>query len=80
MLITELFANEDWATTNMITNETGDFGDIITARNLISKAHQDPQNEQHRYLEFIKKLRKAHGIKYSTMVHKQASRLAREAA
>lgn len=69
---------EDLATTNYITNEDDhvDFGHIITARELIGRATQDPQNEKHRYFEYLKDLRNKFGKNYSTQVHQHAAKLA----
>lgn len=77
MLITELFAKENWATTNYITNEMAEeMSDIITARELIGHALSD-SNLRHNYFEFLKHLRKHHGKEYSTTIHQKAAKLAK---
>lgn len=73
---------EDFAVANMVTTE-GDhasMSDIITARELIGSAARDPQNEKHKYFEFLKHLRTKHGSEYSTHVHQKAAELARAKA
>ena len=70
---------EDMATSNYITNEGEhiDFGDIITARELIGLALQDSTKHKHKYFEFLKKLRNSIGKEYSTQVHQHAAKLAK---
>jgi pyruvate formate-lyase activating enzyme-like uncharacterized protein len=72
MFISEFFTNE-----SPIVNETSDMSDIITARELMGAAARNPQEEKHKYFEFLKHLRDHHGSEYSTMVHQQAARLAK---
>jgi hypothetical protein len=67
---------EDFAVANMITNENSTMSDIITARELMGKAVQDPKNEKHMYFEFLKHIRNQHGSEYSTKVHQHAAKLA----
>jgi hypothetical protein len=50
--------------------------DIITARELMGKAVDDPKNEKHMYFEFLKHIRNKHGREYSTKVHQHAAKLA----
>ena len=71
---------EDFAVANMVTTESSEFSDIITARELIGGAVRDPLNEKHKYFEFLKYLRKKHGSEYSTRVHQKAAKLARNKA
>ena len=73
MFVYELF--EDFAMANLVTTESSMFADIVTARALIGAALIDSQNNKHRYFEFLKKLSNQHGPKYSTNVHRRASRL-----
>jgi len=72
---------EDFATSNYITNENEhvDFGDIITARELIGLALQDSTKHKHKYFEFLKHLRNSIGKEYSTQVHQHAAKLAKAA-
>ena len=68
---------EDFAVANIVTNEnTATMSDIITARELMGKAVDDPKNEKHMYFEFLKHLRNKHGSDYSTKVHQHAAKLA----
>lgn len=67
---------EDFAVTNMVATEGAEFSDIISARDLINQAVRDPQNEKHRYFEFLKHLRTKYGTEYSTLVHQSAAKLA----
>lgn len=73
---------EDFAVANMVTTEDDhtSMSDIITARELIGGATRDPQNEKHKYFEFLKHLRTKHGADYSTRVHQKAAELARQKA
>lgn len=72
---------EDLATSNYITNENEhvDFGDIITARNLIGLSLDNPKEHKHKYFEFLKHLRNKAGEEYSTQVHQLAAKLAKSA-
>ena len=46
---------EDFNVANIVTNEnTATMSDIITARELMGKAVNDPRNEKHMYFEFLK--------------------------
>ena len=67
---------EDFAVANIVTNENATMSDIITARELMGKAVQDPKNEKHMYFEFLKHLRNTHDSEYSTHVHQSAAKLA----
>ena len=67
---------EDFAVANMVTNENATMSDIVTARELMGKAVEDPNNEKHMYFEFLKHLRNKHGSEYSTKVHQHAAKLA----
>lgn len=72
---------EDFAVANIVATEgTSEFSHIITARELIGEAIRDPQNEKHKYFEFLKHLTTKHGTDYSTRVHKKAAELARQKA
>jgi hypothetical protein len=73
---------EDFAVTNLIATEEEhtSMSDIVTARELIGGATRDPQNEKHKYFEFLKHLRTKHGAEYSTRVHQKAAELARDKA
>jgi hypothetical protein len=57
-------------------DETADLADIVQARELIGRAVQNPQNEKHKYFEFLKHLRKKYGADYSTKIHQEAAKLA----
>ena len=70
---------EDFAVTNLVTTENIDFGDIITARELIGLALQDSKEHKHKYFEFLKHLRNSVGKEYSTQVHQHAAKLAKAA-
>lgn len=77
MLVVELFTKESRKKINIEQlAENVDFGDIITARELIGMALDDPQNEKHKYFEFLKHLRDTVNAEYSTKVHKHAAKLA----
>jgi hypothetical protein len=77
MLLTEFFIQENWATSNYITNEMAEeMSDVVTARGLIGHALGDP-TLKHEYFEFLKHLRKHHGKDYSTRIHQTAAKLAR---
>lgn len=68
---------EDFSVTNLVTTEsTATMSDIITARELMGKAVEDPKNEKHMYFEFLKHIRNKHGREYSTKVHQHAAKLA----
>ena len=69
--------SEDFATTNIVTHESADYGHIVTARELIGRSLADPKNEKHRYFEFLKYLRNKAGKEYSTLVHQHAAKLAK---
>ncbi len=71
---------EDFAVANIVTTESSEFSDIITARELIGGAMRDPLNEKHKYFEFLKYIRNKHGDKYSTRVHQKAAELAKNKA
>jgi hypothetical protein len=71
---------EDFAVANMVTTEDSEFSDIVTARELIGSATRDPQNEKHKYFEFLKYIRTKHGADYSTRIHQKAAELARTKA
>lgn len=73
---------EDFAVTNMVTTEDEhiSMSDVVTARELIGGASRDPQNEKHKYFEFLKHLRTKRGADYSTRVHQKAAELARQKA
>ena len=72
---------EDFAVANIVATEgTSEYSHIITARELIGEAIRDPQNEKHKYFEFLKHLTTKHGTDYSTRVHKKAAELARQKA
>ena len=72
---------EDFAVANIVATEgTSELSDIVTARELVGRAVQDPQNEKHKYFEFLKHLRTKHGPEYSTRVHQKAARLAKDKA
>lgn len=72
--------NEDFAVANMVTTEDSTVSDVITARELINGAVRDPQNEKHKYFEFLKHLRTKHGAEYSTRIHQKAAELAKDKA
>ena len=69
---------EDFAVANIVTTEDTELSDIITARQLAGAALRDPQNEKHKYFEFLKFLRTKHGSEYSTRVRQKAAKIARE--
>ena len=72
---------EDFAVANIVATEgTSELSDIITARELAGRAMRDPQNEKHKYFEFLKHIRTKHGHEYSTRVHQKAAKLARTKA
>ena len=66
---------EDFAVANMVTTESS-MADVVTARELIGLAVGNPQDEKHKYFEFLKYLRSKHGEYYSTNVHQRACKLA----
>lgn len=66
---------EDFAVANMVTTESS-MADVVTARELIGLAVGNPQDEKHKYFEFLKYLRSKHGEHYSTNVHQRACKLA----
>ena len=68
---------EDFAVANIVTTEDTELSDIITARQLAGAAMRDPQNEKHKYFEFLKHLRTKHGSDYSTRVHQKAAKLSK---
>jgi hypothetical protein len=70
---------EDFSVTNLVATENIDFGDIITARELIGLALQDSKEHKHKYFEFLKYLRNSVGKEYSTQVHQHAAKLAKAA-
>ena len=71
---------EDFNVANIVTTESSEFSDIITARELIGGAVRDPKNEKHKYFEFLKYLRTKHGADYSTRIHQKAAELAKNKA
>jgi len=71
---------EDLAVANMVTTESSELSDIITARELIGAATRDPLTQKHKYFEFLNHIRTKHGDEYSTRVHQKAAELAREKA
>jgi hypothetical protein len=71
---------EDFAVANVVTTEDSEYGDIITARELMGAAVSDPLNEKHKYFEFLKHIRTEHGADYSTRIHQKATKLARTKA
>ena len=48
---------EDFNVTNMVATEDASLSDIVQARELIGSAIRDPQNQKHKYFEFLKHLR-----------------------
>jgi hypothetical protein len=66
---------EDFAVANMVTTESS-MADVVTARELIGRAVENPQDEKHKYFEFLKYLRNKHSDYYSTNVHQRACKLA----
>jgi len=60
-----------------ITEMAERMSDIVTARALIGQALADPR-QSYKYFNFIKMLRKNQGPEYSTHVHQQAVKLAKE--
>ena len=68
---------EDFAVANIVTTEDTELSDIITARQLAGAAMRDPQNEKHKYFEFLKHIRTKHGSDYSTRVHQKAAKLSK---
>jgi len=69
MLILELF--------NPMNEMAEQMSDIISARELIGHALRDP-DKKHDYFDFLKHLRKKHGADYSTLIHQEAKRLAKQ--
>ena len=69
---------EDVNTANMVATEGTELSDVINARQLISAALRNPQNEKHKYFEFLKHLRTKHGADYSTDIHQRASKLSNQ--
>lgn len=57
-------------------NEDSHLADVITARDLINRAVQNPDSK-HEYFNFLKHLRTKHGNEYSTSVHQQAAKLSK---
>jgi hypothetical protein len=66
---------EDLAVANLVTTESS-LADVVTARDLIGRALQDPLNEKHKYFEFLKYLRTKRDKEYSTNIHQRACILA----
>jgi len=58
----------------VITTESS-LADVVTARELIVRAVNDPQNEKHKYFEFLKYLRTKCSEDYSTNIHQRACKL-----
>jgi hypothetical protein len=48
--------------------------DVITARQLLTRARRDP-NARQEYFNFLTHLRNKHGKDYSTQVHQEATKL-----
>ena len=71
---------EDFNVANMVTTESSEVSDVITARELIGAAMRDPHNEKHKYFDFLKHIRQKHGENYSTRVHQTAAKLAKHKA
>ena len=71
MLVNDLFEDKF-----DLTEMAAEIADIITARELIGQAKQDPDLNRHKYLEFMKYLRDKHNKRYSTLIHQKASKLA----
>lgn len=71
---------EDFSVANIVTTEDTELSDILTARELVGAATRDPQNQKHKYFEFLKYIRQKHGSEYSTRVHQKAAELARQKA
>ena len=68
---------EDFAVANMVTTENTNLSDIIIARELIGHALRD-HTQRHKYFDFLRHLEKKHDSKYSTHVHQQAAKLAKQ--
>jgi len=68
MLILELFNPTDEINEQM--------SDIISAREFIGHALNNP-DKKHDYFNFLKHLRDKHGADYSTLIHKEAGKLAK---
>jgi hypothetical protein len=66
---------EDFAVANLVTTESS-MVDVVTARELIGRAVENPLDEKHKYFEFLKYLRDKHSEHYSTNVHQRACKLA----
>ena len=66
---------EDFAVANMVTTESS-LADVVTARELIGRAVENPLEEKHKYFEFLKYLRDKHDEQYSTNIHQRACKLA----
>lgn len=58
-------------------NEAVNMADILTARELIGAALNN-SHEKQKYFDFLKHLRNKHGSNYSTEIHQQASKLAKQ--
>ena len=71
MLLAEFF-EDDFRTS---INEAAEMSDIITARELLGRAYQNPLQFKHEYFEFLKYLRNKHGKDYSTHIHQKAAKL-----
>ena len=68
MLILEIF--------KPVNEMAEQMSDIVSARELIGHSHNNP-DKRHEYLKFLKHLREKYGTKYSTLIHQEASRLAK---
>lgn len=66
---------EDFAVTNLITDDASEFSHVLQARELIAQALLDPRNQRHRYFEFLKGIRDQFGSDYSTRIHQRAAKL-----
>lgn len=56
--------------------EDSHMSDVISARDLIIQAIQNPKLK-YEYFDFLNHLRKKHGADYSTSIHQQAAKLAK---
>jgi hypothetical protein len=74
MLLTEFFDN--FQETKKINEMAEELSDIVTARELIGQAVRNPQQNKHKYFEYLKYLRSKYGAEYSTRVHQKAAELA----
>ena len=67
--------SEDFAVANLITTESS-LADVVTARELIGRAVENPLEEKYKYFEFLKYIRDKHDEHYSTNIHQRACKLA----